>query len=258
MTPIRIVIVEDEPVTARNLNHLLHTIDNTIELKATLGSLGESLEWFNNNTGNYDLIFMDIRLADGISFDIFKGASINKPVIFVTAYNTYAIQAFKNNGLDYILKPFDEQELKQALNKYRSWMSNPPAKTTAPLSQLLEQIQSLTKTYKKSFLVHYRDRLIPVEAAKIAWFFTENEIVYARTADDQQYVIAFTMEQLEQQVNPKQFHRANRQFIVNKQAVVEVNFFFNGRLSVKTQPEPPERILISKARATIFKNWMDS
>lgn len=259
MNNLRIVIVEDEPVTARNLAHVLQTIDEHISIAASLPDVKDAAAWLSENTNGYDLIFMDIRLADGLSFDIFKQAEILKPVIFVTAYNDYAIQAFKNNGIDYILKPFDEAEIEQALNKYKRWVLQPTkTEDSQPLAQLFEQIKTLSKPYKKSFLVHFRDKLIPVETAKIGWFYTAHEIVYANTIDGHQYSIEFTMEQLEQQLEPSIFFRANRQFIINRDALTEVDFYFNGRLSLKMKPEPPEKILISKARVPEFKKWMDS
>jgi len=257
MKQLRIVIIEDEPVTARNLAHVLQTIDKAIVIVAVLNSVEEAVNWFSEQN-EYDLAFMDIRLADGLSFDIFKQAKVLKPVIFVTAYNDYAIQAFKNNGIDYILKPFDEQEVEQALNKFKTLTNtNGKENDTSALAQLLEQINIGQKNYKKSFLVHFRDRLIPVETVKIAWFYTANELVYAHTSDARQYVIDFTMEQLEQQLDGTQFFRANRQFIINRKDIAEVEFYFNGRLAVKVKPEPPESILISKARVPEFKAWMN-
>ncbi|EHQ25141.1 LytR/AlgR family response regulator transcription factor [Mucilaginibacter paludis] len=259
MKALRIAVVEDEAVTARNLAHLLQLVDGSITIAATLASVSEAVEWFNCSTDGYDLIMMDIRLADGLSFDIFKAVDITSPVIFVTAYNDYAIQAFKNNGIDYILKPFDEKEIGNALKKFRSLTGQPPAEAAdnGRISQVLQQIDQLTRSYKKSFLVHFRDKLIPVETAKIAWFYTASELVYAHTTDGHQYVMEFTMEQLEQLLDPQLFFRANRQFIVNRGCITEVEFYFNGRLLVKVKPEPTERILISKVRTPEFKAWMN-
>lgn len=258
MAELKIVIVEDEAVTARNLAHLLQSIDDSINIMASLPSVKDAVSWFIANS-NYDLIFMDISLADGMSFEIFKKTAITKPVIFVTAYNEHALTAFKNNGIDYILKPFDEQELTAALSKYKGLVSQPAAGANAPaeVERLLEHLHKLSNPYKRSFLVHFREKLIPVEAIKIAWFYTANEIVYARTADDRQYVMDFTMEQLEQQLDPLQFFRANRQFIINRTAVAEVDFYFNGRLSIKVLPQPGEQILVSKARVPEYKVWMN-
>ncbi|GAB3795157.1 LytTR family DNA-binding domain-containing protein [Spirosoma humi] len=258
MTNIRIVIVEDEAATARSLIHILTELDEHITIVQTLGAVSGAIEWFENHQDGYDLIFMDIRLADGLSFDIFKQTTISRPVIFVTAFNDYAITAFKNNGIDYILKPFDPDEIKSALDKYKRWTGS-TEKPGAPLiTELLAQLGNLTMSYKKSFLVHYRDKLIPLETAKVAWFYTANERVYLRTIDDKQYVVESTMEQLEQQLDPTLFLRVSRQFILNRNAVIEAEFYFNGRLLVKVQPQPDENVIISKARTAEFKKWMNS
>ncbi len=258
MNELRVVIVEDEPATARNLVRMLQDIDERIVIQAKLTSVAEAVDWFKVNMAAYDLVFMDIRLADGLSFDIFNQTMIDRPVIFVTAYNDYALDAFKNNGIDYILKPFDRQEIGRALQKYRRFTGdNGSAHYKLPLDGLAEQVRQLTKPYRKSFLIHHRDRLIPVEAAKVCWFYTANEIVYAHLADNRQYVIDLTMEQLEKELDLEVFFRANRQFIVNRAAILEVNFYFNGRLSLKISPEPPEKVLISKARVPELKSWMN-
>lgn len=254
---LRIVIVEDEAATARNLAHLLQNIDPGITVLIKLGSVADAVAWFAQYPNDYDLVFMDIRLADGLSFDIFKKAPVNRPVIFVSAYHDYAIQAFKNNGIDYILKPFDEGELRQALDKYKGLYKQNDSSQQQSLAQLIAQFNSIAKTYKRSFLVHFRDKLIPVETVKIAWFYTSNEIVYAQTNDNRQYIMEFTMEQLDQQLDPSLFFRANRQFIINRDCVVEVGFYFNGRLLISVKPGPPERILVSKARVPEFKSWMN-
>ncbi|OJV12623.1 MAG: DNA-binding response regulator [Dyadobacter sp. 50-39] len=258
MTNIRIVVVEDEAATARSLIHILNEEDQHITLVKTLGSVSGAVTWFNDHPDLYDLIFMDIRLADGLSFDIFKQTAIFRPVVFVTAFNDYAIKAFKNNGIDYILKPFDPEEIKSALDKYKSWTGATEKPDAPALAELLTQLGNLTRPYKKSFLVHYRDKLIPLETSKIAWFYTTNEVVYLRTIDDRQYVIESTMDQLEQQLDPTLFLRASRQFILHRNAVIEAEFYFSGRLLVKVIPQPQEQIIISKAKSAEFKKWMDS
>jgi two-component system, LytTR family, response regulator LytT len=258
MNELCVVIVEDEPATARNLVRMLQDSDDSVLVKAKLASVSDAVAWFKENTGAYDLVFMDIRLADGMSFDIFSQVVIDQPVIFVTAYHDYAIDAFKNNGIDYVLKPFDQQEIAKALQKYRRLTrAVGPAYDRLPLEGLAEQLRQLTKPHRRSFLVHYRDRLIPVEASRVCWFYTANEIVYANLADNRQYVIDLTMELLEKELDPEVFFRANRQFIVNRAAIQEVNFYFNGRLSLKVSPQPAEQVLISKARVPEFKGWMN-
>ena len=259
MSSLNIVIVEDEPVTARNLAHLLQTIDDNVNMVASLASVEEAVDWFRINNHNYNLVFMDIRLADGLSFDIFTQVEIQTPVIFVTAYNDYGITAFKNNGIDYILKPFESDDLEQALNKFKKFTSKADTSiNNLQISQLIEQINNPGRLYKRSFLVHYRDKLIPVDAISVSFFYTANEIVYAYTIDDKMYVMDYTMDSLMRQLDPDSFFKANRQFIVNRKCITEVDFFFNGRLSLKIKPEPPEKILVSKARVPEFKMWMNS
>ncbi|CAN5481670.1 LytTR family DNA-binding domain-containing protein [soil metagenome] len=254
---IKIVIIEDEPATARNLKHILQEIEPGITVLSILGTVKESVNWLKENAALCNLLFMDIRLADGLSFEIFENIQIDLPVIFVTAYNDYALKAFKANGIDYVLKPFDETELTAALNKFKklSKSNNQHIDNTALLS-IMQQIKTTT-AYKKSFLVQYRDKLIPVNTSDIYWFSTENEIVHAAIAGGKQYMIDGTLEKLLPQLDPAQFFRANRQYIINRNAITEVNFFFNGRLALKLNPEPKENVLISKARVSEFKEWMN-
>lgn len=254
---LHIIIIEDEAATARNLEYILQEINPDIKIIVTLQSITESIHWLTNNNSDYDLIFSDIRLSDGLSFEIFRQINIKKPVIFVTAYNDYAIEAFRNNGIDYVLKPFDKEEIQRTLLKYNTLIAADFKREQTKTAALLQQLQSATKQYKKSFLIHYCGRLIPIEAAKINWFYTANEIVYVHTADGRQYVTEFTLEQLERELNPALFFRANRQFIINKNAIDTVEYFFNGRLLVKIHPLPQEQVLVSKAKAMQFRKWLD-
>ncbi len=251
---LRIVIIEDEPAIARNLVYLINEIENDASILVKLENIKESIEWFNNNA-NYDLILSDIRLSDGLSFEIFQQVNIKVPVIFITAHNEYALDAFKANGIDYILKPFDEDTLKTALTKFKNFGSK-NIFSTDDIEKLLKNIKTETSSHKQSLLVHYSDKLIPVNIKNIHFFYSKNEIVHAHLQTIQ-YIIDGTLEKLEQQLNPSDFFRANRQFIINREAVNEVHFYFNGRLLLKTNPEPPEQILISKARVPEFKEWMN-
>lgn len=249
---LRVAIIEDEPATARNLQRMLQDAASEVEVLTILPGVAEAVNWLQGNAQLCDLLFMDIRLSDGLSFEIFSKVNITVPVVFITAYDDYALQAFKANGIDYILKPFEEEELKQALAKFNR-LSN-----YSQLLKIAESLKGNPTTYKQSFLVHTRDKLIPVAASQIAWFYTANEIVYAGTSDNRQFIIDSTMEQLQQQLDPAHFFRANRQFIVQRSAIQEVDFYFNGRLSLKITPPAKEQILISKARVPEFKQWMNA
>jgi two-component system, LytTR family, response regulator len=255
--PVRIVIVEDEPATARNLQYLLKEIEEGIEVKGSLNSIAETVSWLRANKTQYDLLFMDIRLNDGLSFEIFEKVKIDKPVIFVTAYSDYALKAFKANGIDYILKPFDAEELKRALAKFKMLQkSSGSTDNQAQFNKLAETLKATN--YKQSFLVQFRDKLIPLAVNDITWFYTTNEITYVYTLDKNKYIVDFTLEQLQQQLDPNLFFRANRQFIVHRKFITEIDFYFNGRLLVKMQQEPEEQIIVSKARAPEFKAWMNA
>lgn len=255
----RIVIIEDEPATARNLQFLLQEIEPNIEVLASLRNVKESVAWMKENPGRCELFFMDIRLGDGLSLDIFSQANVEAPVIFVTAHNDYALQAFKANGIDYILKPVDDTDLAAALQRFRRLTGHgeSAAGVSAHLLELAKNIRAQSR-YKQSFLVHFRDRLLPLPTDTIAWFHSANEVTTATTSDGQKYVVDFTLEQLQEQLDPVLFFRVNRQFIVLRKSILEVSFYFNGRLLVKTRPAATEQMLISKARVPEFKAWMNS
>ena len=257
---LRVAIIEDEPATARNLKFLLQELDPSIEVLVLLGSVNESVAWLGVNGGRCDLLFMDIRLNDGLSLEIFEQVQVDAPVIFVTAYNDYALQAFKANGIDYILKPIGEQELEQALARFKRLTQRETRAegSYAQLRQLAESIRGQGQVYKQSFLVHFRDKLIPLSVQDICWFQSSNETTYARTADNRKLIVDFTLEQLQEQLDPEIFFRVNRQFIVHRKAIREIDFYFNGRLLVKTNPEPEDKMLISKARVPEFKAWMNA
>jgi two-component system LytT family response regulator len=261
---LRIVIIEDEPATARHLQFLLHEIDPGIEVLATLGSVKDSVAWMKTSAHQCELIFMDIRLNDGLSLDIFSQVEIVAPVIFVTAYNDYALQAFKANGIDYILKPVDPEELAASLQRFKRLTgrdnNSAPGGSMPDNATLLALAESLRsqRSYKQSFLVHFRDKLLPLGTETIAWFHSANEVTSATTLDNQKHVVDFTLEQLQEQLDPHAFFRVNRQFIVHRKAIREVDFYFTGRLLIKTQPAATEQMLISKARVPEFKTWMNS
>jgi two-component system response regulator LytT len=254
---IRIAIIEDEPATARNLKFLLEEAEPAVEVLALLSGVQEAVSWLRDNGAKCDLLFMDIRLNDGLSLEIFEQVAIATPVIFITAYNDYALPAFKANGIDYLLKPVGEQELEQALNKYKRLTKHgTQTDHSAQLQQLAAQLKG--NAHRQSFLVHFRDKLIPLNVGDICWFHSANETTFAQTADSRKLVVDFTLEQLQEQLDPKQFFRVNRQYIVQRKAIQEIDFYFNGRLLVKTNPEADDKMLISKARVPEFKTWMNT
>lgn len=252
---MKVVIVEDEIAASDNLIHLINSIDPSIEVLKVLDSVKASIEYFSN-TNDADLIFMDIHLADGISFEIFEAITPAAPIIFTTAYDQYAIKAFKVNSIDYLLKPIDEEELENAIQKFKNESSKD--KSNTQIDGLLELLQNKSKSYKKTYLVHHRDELLPIKTDDIAYFYIENSIVKGVTNTNKSYVIDKKLEDIENELNPNHFHRVNRQFIINKEAIANVKFYFNGKLVINIKPAFTDRIVISKAKASEVKNWINS
>jgi DNA-binding LytR/AlgR family response regulator len=247
---MRILIVENESPAVRNLVSIL---DKLIENKSltVLESIAETLEWFKENS-NPDLIFMDIHLADGYAFEIFNHTNITCPVIFTTAYDEYALQAFKVNSIDYLLKPITAEAVKKALDKLKQLSNQVPF--SVRLKDLIPLLQG--REFRRSFLVRHKgDKLIPLRVDDFASLYIENGIVRLITFSGQTYVMDQTLEELEVMLNPADFFRANRQTIISRDAVSDIDLWFNGKLSVNLKIRFPGKILISKAKAPDFKEW---
>ncbi|MBR2367993.1 MAG: response regulator transcription factor [Alistipes sp.] len=244
----RVVIVEDETAAAVNLRSMLHSIEPTTEVVAILESVEEAIEFFSSKV-EADIIFMDIHLADGDSFRIFRSVDIDIPIIFTTAYDQYAIEAFKVNSIDYLLKPFKEEELRRALNKLR--------RLTANEQNEMSKIDDVaSESMVKTMLIRYKDRIIPINVEDVAFFYTFSERVTLTTLSGECYHVDKTLETLIQQLPPEQFFRANRQFIVSRRAVKDIAVWFGSRLTLNLSVELPERIVIPKARVAEFKQWL--
>lgn len=253
---MKVLIVEDELAASENLTYLLHAINKNIEVVQVLDSVKSSVDFFSE-PHEAELAFMDIHLADGISFEIFEQASIDIPVIFTTAYNQYALKAFKFNSIDYLLKPIDKDELADALQQFK--VQNKEKRIDdRQVKGLLDLIQTKRKNNKTTFLVSHRDQLIPLKTENIAYFRIDTGVVKAVTSDNASYSVDDKLEEIEEELDPDLFYRANRQFIIKKEAVVTLKTYFNGKLIVVVNPVCDERIIISKAKATEFKDWMAS
>ena len=255
---MKIAIIEDEPKIAESLKLILMEIDPSISVMKILSSVKSSVEWLRVNQSSCDLLFMDINLTDGLSFEIFNQIESNTPIVFLTAYDQYALDAFKVNGVDYILKPFDKTKIKQSLKKFKSLTQTGSNPTNAEsLQHLLEVVASKTITNKrKSYLVYHQDKLIPLAVDDISWFYTSNQVTYACTISNKKYVIDDALDKIQNEVSSVNFYRANRQFIVSKNAIENIAIYFNGRLIVNILPKPDEKIIVSKAKATDFKKWL--
>ncbi|MEE1962174.1 two component transcriptional regulator, LytTR family [Flagellimonas taeanensis] len=254
---INVAIIEDEPAIARNLEFTLKELDPSLTVLHQMDSVKSAVAWLGKNIQHCHLLFMDIRLIDGLSFDIFQTIKPSAPIIFITAYDHYALEAFKVNGLDYILKPFQKEEVATALDKYKNTRGAVSINSNT-LTELLQHLQSNgNRSFREAYLVHYQNKLIPLPVDKIHWFHTEQEVMYAHTDDGKKYVIDSTLDRVGAEISPKLFFRANRQFIVQRRAVKHLDFYFNGRLIVNVEPKPREKIIVSKAKAPEFKKWLD-
>ncbi|MEI7830014.1 MAG: LytTR family DNA-binding domain-containing protein [Prolixibacteraceae bacterium] len=250
---MNVLIVEDEELAVRNLKSIFRAIGSIIPI-AVLESISDTVEWFETND-DPDLVFLDIHLADGSAFEIFKRTDIKCPVIFTTAYDEYALQAFKVNSIDYLLKPINEAAVRKALNKFENMTKG----NVAPGD--LKRILSLLKPkieYKSHFLVNQKgDKLVPLTVSDIAYISIDLNIVKAVTFAEKSYVMQYSMEELASMLDPKDFYKANRQFIISRKAIKDIDLWFNNRLSVNVKPAAPEKILISKARIADFKLWFE-
>jgi DNA-binding LytR/AlgR family response regulator len=248
---MKVLIIEDEYLAARHLQRILKDIDD-IQVVAVVESITETVEWWSKNH-QPDLVFMDIHLADGSAFEIFKLINLVCPIIFTTAYDKYALNAFKVNSIDYLLKPVDKQMVEKALNKLRTISHS--GKMQHEISRLISSFVE-KPVYKTHFLVPVKgSKLIPLLAKDISFIHIENGVVKARTLCEKTYVIENTLDELIQELNPNDFFRANRQFIISRDSIKEVDLWFNNRLSISLKVTVPEKILISKTRMTEFKQW---
>lgn len=251
------LIIEDEKPAARLLQRKLEKLD--VRVETMLHSVEESIQWFSNNQ-HPDLIFLDIQLSDGLSFEIFEKIDIKSAIIFTTAYDEYALKAFKLNSIDYLLKPIDEDDLETAVSKFKSRL--PKASSETSNIQLdFEQIRQMLsnpfeKTYKKRFTVKIGQHLKVINTEEIECFFSENKGTYLHTYDNRNYLIDSTLEILEQELDKKDFFRVSRKFIVPLQAIKEIQVYTNSRLKVILPTYKEDEVIVSREKVQDFKTWL--
>jgi two-component system response regulator LytT len=251
---MNVIIIEDEKPAARRLSRLL--TDLNVEVSTMLHSVEESIEWFQNNE-HPDLIFLDIQLSDGLSFEIFDEVAVQSAIIFTTAYDEYALQAFKLNSIDYLLKPIDDEELENAVKKYRTVK---PA--TQKLTLNFEDIKKLLvnpleREYKKRFTTRVGQHLKIINADEIECFYSENKGTYAATSDGRNYLLDTTLENLETELEPKIFFRVSRKFYVNINHIQDIISYTNSRLKIKLNRYIEQEIIVSRERVRDFKLWLE-
>jgi DNA-binding LytR/AlgR family response regulator len=248
---MRVVIIEDETAAAQTLSAILHKVCPEIEIAATIDTVVDSVEFFRTEP-SLDLVFMDIHLADGASFRIFDSVEIAAPIIFTTAYDQYALEAFKVNSIDYLLKPINEEGVKRAIEKWQRLTSVERNNYALHINQVAQQ----HKVEQQTFLVHFRDKIIPLKAEDVAFFHTFEERVTAYCHNGNKYQIDLTLEALQSKLSGEDFFRANRQFIISRKAMKDVSMWFGSRPVANLVIEAPERIVIPKARVHDFKDWL--
>lgn len=250
---MKVVIIEDEKAAAENLKFLLSEVDSSVKVDRVIDNITETISYFSNEN-NIELAFFDIHLADGISFDVFDKVHIKTPIIFTTAYDEYAIKAFRFNSVGYLLKPIDEDELREAVQKYKTSMRATPS--PEQFREMFRMLKSERKSYKSTYLVQQRDTLTPLNVNDVAYFTIDLGIVKAITSQKREYIIEEKLEDIEEQLDPGKFFRANRQFIVHRKAIKNLRIYFHGKLILTVDPRPEQQIIVSKIKAPQLKDWI--
>lgn len=253
---MKVVIIEDESPAIEKLERYLKKFDAQIEVLATFGTVGESIAQLPDIQAKADLLFMDIQLMDGLSFDIFKGVEITKPVIFITAFNEYALDAFRANGIDYLLKPITYQDLEMSLQKFlklKSQFTYSPSQVEA----LQDSVQSKAASFKNRFMVKLGDHIKSITTDQISFFFADGRDVYLVTNQSRKFIIDFTLETLQGVLDPGKFMRINRSYALNIDAIQDVVVYSNSRLKITPNIKWDPEIIVSREKVGDFKQWFD-
>jgi len=254
---MKVFIVEDEPHARNELLRLLEKSGEDVKVLGFADSIEDAVFWLNQNQ-QPDLMFFDIQLSDGLSFEIFNQVQIDIPVIFCTAFDEYAIQAFKVNSIDYLLKPIKLEELIKALNKYNSLSEKYSAKDKGLSIQQIEKLLDINKPkYKSRFVAKYGDQIKHIDVSQVAYFHAVDNEVFLVTFENNRYIIDYSLEQISGSISPEDFYRVNRSFIVHINAIKKISKYFNSRLHLELTPQTEESVLISRVKVPEFMNWMD-
>lgn len=258
---MKILIVEDEDLAVKKIQKTLAAVDSEAEIIGITDSIKSTVEWLQQHE-QPDLILMDIELADGQSFEIFNLAEVKSPVIFTTSYDEYALKAFKVNSIDYLLKPVQKEELQAALGKYKKIKEAyaVPAEENKDLSldSLVKELQRKLqpKEYRKRFLVKHAQKLVSIEIDEIAYFFSDGRLNFFKTNDNRKFVVDYTMDELEDMLDPDQYFRISRSFYVSVNCIDKIEDYFGNRLILQLKPAVDKEALVSREKVTDFKKWM--
>lgn len=252
---MKLLIVEDEELAVKKLRKTLASIDETAEVLDVTDSIRGTVEWLESHP-EPDLILMDIELCDGQSFEIFNLTEVKCPVIFTTSYDEYALKAFKVNSVDYLLKPIQKEELEAALSKYRKLRTG--AKNDISIDSLVRELQQKLqpKEFRKRFLVKHAQKLVSVEVEDIAYFYSDGRLNFFRTNDNKKYVVDYTMDELQEMLDPERYFRISRAFYVAINSIDKIDDYFGNRLILGLKPANDKEALVSREKVTDFKKWM--
>ena len=252
---MRVLIIEDEPNAAEHLQRLVEGLVSGATIVGKIDSIRKSVDWFKRNDPP-DVVLMDIQLADGISFQIFEQCDVKSPVIFTTAFEEYAIKAFKVNSIDYILKPVDKEELSTALKKVKSSYRDGIDKEQL-LQKMSEMVKMLSKKYKTRFVIKVGEHLRTIEVDEILFFYSQDKTTFCVTQDKRSLILDYTLEQLEEMMNPSLFYRINRKYLVSAGAIQDIISYSNSRLKLVLKGSPDHDIIVARERVQDFRNWLD-
>jgi DNA-binding LytR/AlgR family response regulator len=257
---MKVLIIEDEELAVRKLQKTLASVDATAEVVGVADSIRSSVSWLQQNP-TPDLILMDIELADGQSFEIFDKVDVKSTVIFTTSYDEYALKAFKVNSVDYLLKPIQKEDLHAALEKLKGLKTLYGNNTSAPslnVDSLVKELQQKLqpKEYRKRFLVKHAQKLVSVDVEEIAYFYSDGRLNFFKTTDNRKFVVDYTMDDLEEMLNPDQFFRISRAFYVAVNSIDQIHDYFGNRLLLNLKPAVDKEAIVSREKVTDFKKWM--
>lgn len=252
---MKVLIIEDEAPAYRHICSLLEKNHPNMEIIDVLDSISDSINWLKNHNPP-DLIFSDIKLADGLSFEIYKQIQVDSPIIFTTAYDEYMIDAFKTNGIDYLLKPIDQANLNRSILKFER-LTKTDASSQNAMEKLMNMLEKREESYKTRFLVKLGTRLLPVQVENIAYFQSTRGSTDIILQSGKKLVIDQTLEELQSALNPAHFFRLNRQFLAQIGSIDSIHQYFNGKLKVALKPISSEIVIVSREKARSFKNWID-
>ncbi|MFC0261908.1 LytR/AlgR family response regulator transcription factor [Fontibacter flavus] len=249
---MKVLIIEDEKPAANRLKQLILEVLPEAKIDGNLESITAASQWLKTND-EPDLIFCDIQLADGLSFEIFNRVKVNSPIIFTTAFDQYAIKAFKLNSIDYLLKPISPKELEGAVQKFKSLQIRP----VVDIHQLQELLTPKQKEYKSRFMVKIGEKIQAVQASEASYFLSEERVTFLHTFEGKRYILDYTLDQLEALLDPKQFFRLNRKYIAAIEAISEIHTYSNSRLKIKLKDCSDNDILVSREKVGAMKEWLD-